>query len=106
MATERTTEVHFGKGRAWLNPESNECKAGVVWHVDLTIYHNEDRGEDAAYLEAYFTSTEECNNHWVYKRGDLAPMARLNGEICKFQRACKAAFEYIEEHNLNYKGDV
>ena len=104
METERKTEVHFGKGRVWLNPTSNDCKAGVVWHVDITIYHRDDK-EDVAYLEAYFTSTEECGNHWVYKRGDLAPMARLNGEISKFQQACKQAFKYIEDNDLNYNGD-
>lgn len=103
MAKSKQITKTFGKNRRWLNPRSNDCKAGVVWTVEVCVFPNEDMGKkDKAYLEAYFTSTEETQNHWVYKRGDLAPIRILQEELTKFKSACAEALAHIEEQGYDY----
>ena len=100
MATKSKT-IKFGKGRRWLNPRTPDCKAGVIWHVDVCVYPQEE-GKDKAYLEAYLTTTEESQSHWVYKRGDIAPLLVLTTEVSKFRKACLDALAFIEEQGYDY----
>lgn len=96
-----STTVSFGKGRRWLNPRSNDCKAAIIWTVEVSVYPNED-GKDKAYLEAYCTTTEEAQSHWVYKRGDIAPLVVLTTEISKFRKACLEALAYIKDNGYEH----
>lgn len=101
MGRKNSKTISFGRGRRWLNPQSNDCKAGIVWTVEVTRVPR-DEGPDGAYMEAYLTSTEESQNHWVYKRGDLAPLAVSLKEIARFKKACEDALEYIKKEGLDY----
>ena len=103
MAKHKT--IKFGSGRRWLNPKSLDCKAAIIWSVELTVYEESPHtGERTSYLEAHMDTTDETGSHWVYERGALAPIVVMINELEKFKVACKAAFDYAEEHKLDLKG--